>query len=767
MLKNAFYIALFALISWGGYQLSYPSNTPADLFYEGIFMENIIQHVDKMTQGPRAVGDYYHDDVQRYLINQLNTMGFKVSQQKSTAIEPERLSAAPIRNIIAKKSGSDPNSQDLLLLAHYDTAKFSGTGAGDDASGVAVILETVNAFIKTKQPHSRDIIVLFTDAEEVGLLGAHAFINEQLKNHDIGLIINLEARGSDGPVMMWPETIGGNRAMIEGFAAAEVPMPVTTSLHYEVYKMLPNDTDLTPFNQLGKINGFNLAFMDDHFNYHTQLDTLKNLSLNTLAHQAIQLNSLLKYFSNVDLTQMKSTDSLVYFSLPMIGLVSYPVWLTWFLLAISGVLLICQAWVINRRQAVNFKPWLEACIPIFLASVLAYGWCWLLLLIINTLFPTNLDIMQGFPYQGHAIMAALLIGSAIIGMSVIGWFNRQNALNQLPQSTVHIFLWLVLLIPVIYFMPGTGLLLLPVVLAILLLTLNNYVPKMAEQLAPVLAALSFVLLGGLIVNLPVALGVSALPLTAVFLVWLLALFVPVISPIKKAFHALLLLVLPLGYLAFALFSEPSVSRSHPHPTSLSYLYDADTQKGYYYNYDVSQSGWTEHLFDAKSSTMDSRKDFSKQYHQPVRHLVEVTPAIKIKAIEIQAKKPLQQGKNQIIELNIKAKSETEILEIFTQQNITIHKLSIEGRNAVLSEPIKLRANQRLLQYYFNGDKQLNLRLEINYGERLEWQVQSHELDLLKRSEFNLPSRPEHQIQKPFIKSDNTVVVQSFAFGLDQ
>ncbi len=729
-------------------------------------MENIIKHIDAMTQGPRAVGDYFHDDVQRYLVNQLNEMGWRVVTQKTTTFNPKNRNAAPVRNIIAKKTGSDPNSQDLLIMAHYDAAKFSGTGAGDDASGVAVILENLNAFIKTKQPQSNDIIVLFTDAEEIGLLGARAFINEQLQYHDIGLIINLEARGSSGPVMMWPETVGGNRGMIESFSAAEVPMPVTTSLHYEIYKMLPNDTDLTPFNQMGQINGFNLAFIDDHFNYHTRLDTLANLSLDTLAHQTIQLHSLLRYFSNTDLGQVKTADSMVYFSIPIIGLISYPTWLTWVLMLTFGLIFLIQIFALKRQPSIHSKAWGYALLPLIISAVLAYGWCRIMLWMCYALFPEFNDILQGFPYQGHIIIAALLVSSAIITTSVFGWFNRQNTNGQIPQLAISIFCWLIILLPLFYFMPGSGLLIWPVLMGILVFILRIHFPKLTEHLTPIFAVLSFILLGTILINLPIAMGISALPLTAVILTLLLVLFIPVISPLKKIYHGLLLLMLPSLYLAFVLSQTPSISVTQPHPTSLSYLYDYDTKQGYYYNYDEVNSGWNEALFESLSGPQEI-KSFREQYRKPVRNLSQLNPAIQLETVDIEALKPLTRSKHQIIDLTITAKSHTEIMEIYTNQAITIHEMWIDGKSSTLTEPLTMQPKQRLLRYYFNAKKKITMRLAINHSDKLDWQIQSHDLNLLNRPEFNLAPRPEHQIPKPFFQSDNAVTVQSFTFGLDQ
>ncbi len=762
MLKNAFYIALFTVISWGSYQLSYPSNTPADLFYDGVFFENVLKHVDHLTQGPRAVGEYYHLDTQFYLIEQLQKMGLKVSKHRSTSYNKNNKSAAPITNIIATYPGSDPNSKDLLLMAHYDAAKFSATGAGDDASGVAVILEAVNALLKTAEKPSNDIVVLFSDAEEVGLLGAHAFINERLKKYDIGLIINLEARGTSGPGMMWPETDGGNRSMIEAFSAANVPMPVTTSLHYEIYRMLPNDTDLTPFNQLSKINGYNFAFIDDHHNYHTTLDNVWNLSFDTLAHQTIQVHSMLKHFSQADLSNLKSEGSLVYFTIPLIGLISYPTAINWVLMALSGLLFLLLLITVIKHKKSSVGQLFAGAIPLITACVLSYGWCWLVLKSINFVFPEVRDILQGFPYQGHQMMLALLISSAIITMLVYGSFKN----NKLNQMLVAIFLWLAAMLPLIHFMPGAGFLLIPALLALLVLITEVYQPKLAEHMAPITAALSFVLLGTLLINLPIALGVAALPVTSLLLVFMLALFVPVISPVKNIVVGILFMALPVGYLVYTFTQKPTISIDQPHPTSLSYLYDHDSQQGYFYNYDVVNSGWNEELFSEPSSS-EAIQQFRKKYKKPLKNLVTTDDGVALEPIDVAITKPLKQGENLTLEVSISAKHNTAIIELYSMQPMTIHKLSIEGRSAVLPEPLHIKGEQRFLQYYFDANKNIDLLLELDPNSTINWQIQSHSIDLIQREEFGIPPRPDHQIRKPFIKSDNSTVVQSLTLGFDQ
>jgi hypothetical protein len=83
------------------------------------------------------------------------------------------------------------------------------------------------------------------------------------------------------------ETNKGNASMIENFARADPPYPVATSLSYSIYKLLPNDTDLTVFREVGDIEGFNFAFIDDHFDYHTAIDNYERLDRTTLEHQVV------------------------------------------------------------------------------------------------------------------------------------------------------------------------------------------------------------------------------------------------------------------------------------------------------------------------------------------------------------------------------------------------------------------------------------------------------------------------------------------------
>jgi Zn-dependent M28 family amino/carboxypeptidase len=214
--------------------------------------------VKEMTEKPHFVGSQNHDVVAQYLENELQNLGLQTSLQEGFTIT-EKGTLVKSKNILARIKGS-ANTKALVLLSHYDSASHSfSKGASDDASGVATILESVRAFLQAKTKHKNDIIILFTDAEELGLNGAALFVTQYNWAKEVGLVLNFEARGSSGPSYMLMETNEGNAKMVDAFSNGNVKYPVSNSLMYSIYKMLPNDTDLTVFREQGKIQGFNFA----------------------------------------------------------------------------------------------------------------------------------------------------------------------------------------------------------------------------------------------------------------------------------------------------------------------------------------------------------------------------------------------------------------------------------------------------------------------------------------------------------------------------
>jgi hypothetical protein len=151
---------------------------------------------------------------------------------------------------------------------------------------VATLLE-VAANLKGR-PLRRPVILLFNEGEELGLVGARAFLADPL-SHNLDSLINLEARGVRGPVNMF-ETSRPNAAPIELFAKA-VKNPVANSLSTDVYRLLPNYTDVNSFAERGWLT-LNLAPIGNETRYHSAGDDLAALDPATLQHMGEQTLAL-------------------------------------------------------------------------------------------------------------------------------------------------------------------------------------------------------------------------------------------------------------------------------------------------------------------------------------------------------------------------------------------------------------------------------------------------------------------------------------------
>ena len=98
----------------------------------------------------------------------------------------------------------------------------------------------------------------------------------------VGAVVNVEARGNRGPSYLF-QTSPGDGPLIDIYAN-NTSSYATSSLYHEIYRFLPNDTDLTLFIGAG-FPSFNFAYVGGLFDYHTANDTRANLDPASLQQQ--------------------------------------------------------------------------------------------------------------------------------------------------------------------------------------------------------------------------------------------------------------------------------------------------------------------------------------------------------------------------------------------------------------------------------------------------------------------------------------------------
>jgi hypothetical protein len=225
---------------------------------------------------PHPVGSSAQALVRERLLGELRTIGLEPELESGVACSHEG-TCAELHDVLARVPGSGTKS-DVALVAHYDSAG-AGPGAGDDGQGVAALVEIARAL--TAAPAGRGVRLIFTDGEELGLLGARLFAREHRSAAELRVVLNLEARGSRGPSLMF-QTTPGSGWLVQRFGSA--PRPVASSLFGAVYRALPNDTDLTVFSEHG-VQGLNFAFVDGVENYHTSRDVPELLDFRSVQQE--------------------------------------------------------------------------------------------------------------------------------------------------------------------------------------------------------------------------------------------------------------------------------------------------------------------------------------------------------------------------------------------------------------------------------------------------------------------------------------------------
>jgi hypothetical protein len=195
------------------------------------------------------------------------------------------------------------------------------------------------------------LYVLVTDAEELGLLGARAFVEQHPWWPEIDLLLNFEARGAAGASVMF-ETNADNGWVVREFARAD-PHPVASSLFFEIYQRLPNDTDFSVYKRAG-VAGLNFALAEGADKYHRPTDTIENLSQASLQHHGEHALALARHFGNLDLAASTRAPNVVYFRVPGFGLVSYGFGLA---VAFLWATLVLSGFVILRGIGVRALTW--------------------------------------------------------------------------------------------------------------------------------------------------------------------------------------------------------------------------------------------------------------------------------------------------------------------------------------------------------------------------------------------------------------------------
>lgn len=716
-----------------------------------------LNQVEAISKKPHYVGSKEHEVVANYLIKELNMLGLETTIQQGYTLS-DWGNLVKSKNILARIKGTN-NSKALLLLSHYDSAPHSySKGASDAGSGVATILESIRAFLHSKTPHKNDIIILFSDAEELGLNGAALFVTQHQWAKEVGLVLNFEARGTSGPSYMLMETNKGNAGLVKEFAAANTAFPVSNSLMYSIYKMLPNDTDLTVFREQGNIQGYNFAFIDDHFNYHTAQDDINHLNKNTLAHQGSYLMPLLNYFSNVDLSTTQASEDYVYFTIPY-TFISYPY--SWVLpmLIIALTLFIFLLFLGRAKRILSFREIGRGFIPFF-GSLIFTGlftfFAWKALL---KVYPQYNDLLNGFTYNGHAYLAAFVFLALAISLTFYNRFSARKV--TMNHYVAPLFLWIIINGFLAFLLQGAGFLVIPVYFGLFIFGAFIVTQKFNKILNLAFSIPTLIIIAPFIQMFPVGLGLKVLFGSAMLTVLTFGLLLPVFGAFaKKGIWSLMFFVLAIGFFVKA-HSESGYESGKAKSNSLLYIYNADTNKANWVTYDTNLDSWTKGYLGEnpkKAFPFNEIPLFSK-YNSGFTYATEA-PKKDILKPYITILEDQVIGNQRHLKIKISPNRNVNRYDIFANEKMVLHNFKANGVTALNQKnSLYQRKGKKILSYYVVDNEPLEMQFSMNINTVLDMELLESSFDLMSNPLFRISKRENWMMPTPFVLNDAVVIRQ--------
>ena len=763
MLKSIppiFSLILIAVAAWFTFYSSQPKEISSQNIPETAFSTHrAFQHVEAMAKQPHYIGTAEHSRVRNYIVNELQKMDLLVQTQEGYSLNKNGSLVRP-QNILSRIKG-DGDGPALVLMSHYDSNPHSSLGASDAASGVATILEGIRAFLAQNKSHQNDIILLFTDAEEVGLNGAELFVKDHHWAKTAGLVLNFESRGSGGDSFMFLETNSGNAKLVKAFQEANPEYPATNSLVYSIYKMLPNDTDLTVLREQANIPGFNFAFIDDHFDYHTATDTPKNLDRESLAHQGSYLMPLLETFKDANLSNFKTEEELIFFSLPGGEIISYPYsWIIPMLLIAVLIFILLLVYGFSQKRLEGkaiFTGFLAFLLSFTFAGLLAY-----LLWKFNLyIYPEYSEMEQGFTYNGYYYISAFLFLSLTVAFFTYHRYRKTNSKASL--FVFPLFFWLLLSTLLAFYLKGAAYFIIPVYFGLLQFFVMLKQQRPNNLLMAFLSLPAIFIFLPLLVQFPVALGLKILFASALLCVLLFTLMLPVFAYFKRKKALAVLSFLIFNILFFSAHFKSKFDEERPKPNSLVYLFDADENTAHWRSYDKMPDKWTKNFFGKDPVIIPpSEKTFSSKYGSNFTWRAEA-PSINLQAPTILFDSLGTTDEITHYSLKIAPNRKIHRLELFADRSVDFEEFKLNGLQAADTQLGDNKFNvhtrrwhDRLLTWHVSGRDTLRVEFSLESNEKPTFTLYESSFDLLENQELNVPERSESMIPRPFVVNDAVI-----------
>lgn len=447
-LSGAIYLTV-ALISP---PMSLPVDAPATEFSAGRAMQDL----EIIAREPRPMGVFQaHADVRDYLLGEIRELDLEPHVQRTFGVRPVSPGwtiGGAVENVLVRLPGTDPEGA-ILLIAHYDSTP-GGPGAADNGAGVVTILEVLRS-LRASPPLRQDVVFLFTDGHEPGIIGTHAFTAQHPWFDTIKLVINIDGVTGGPPVLAHNEQ--GNDPWIPVLART-AGRPAYISLPTHLFPA--GENDLIPFRQAG-VTGVSFGLAASVQETHTALDRPEIVKPGTVQQNGNHILALVRYLGDQPTLELDAPEQTFF---PVLGrLVHYASGWVMPLAGVAGLCFLVALFYGFHKRRLTWKGMGLGFLTFLICLALGVGIANLLWLGIQTLHPeyeysaVRPHLSDDHLYAIGFFVLTLVITSGIItvvrkkvtaldlaaGVLVV-WFTVVVAATILVPATSYLATWVLL-----------------------------------------------------------------------------------------------------------------------------------------------------------------------------------------------------------------------------------------------------------------------------------------------------------------------------------
>lgn len=686
----------------------------ADTDIKSFSASGALMHMQYLAGKPHPRGSEEHGKVREYIIGAIKEDGLEPVTEEYEYID-EYLISKPtkIMNIMTRIPGTNSTGT-LLVVSHYDSMP-DAPGASDDGTAVASMLENLR-IAKEGPPLKNDVVFLFTDGEEEHLLGAGKFVKESPWMKDVRFVLNFEARGTTGPVLMF-ETTEGDFQSVREFIRSGNDL-ISNSLLKELYKLMPNSTDFTQFQRVG-IQGLNFAYIYNGINYHTPLDSLENIDMDTFKQQGEAMLASIRHFGELDLGKLESGENAVFFNVFKGIYVVYPETLAVVFAVLAVILFGAALWLGIRSCYISIKR--------TIGGFVSHGIIWAAVFFslpyiqkFMELFSHNLarKMQSGAYFSGSLFLGCMLISLALTAALYTIPGKRFNGQDLFAGS---IFWWILLTIISTVFIPAGSYLFtwMAVLEATALLILIKYRKKSQEEggILNLLPAVPIMLLIPLYLPIIVVgaqgLGMTNWSFIALFIVIIIAFLLSLLTKDRRRVLIASAVVMAAGIVL--VIAEQAVQPVNIEDPRANLSGGFDNRIRYIYDRGTGAFKWA--VFDDDIYYFVKKIDSDKYTRENIKlgwqAWVKEAPDLKLPPAEVKVISDESNNGLRILKLDIKALREDSKFFLITEnKDGIIKKASIDGEYTKDTEGTR--------EINISGLGSMELTITSTPGEELEF-----------------------------------------------